>query len=293
MGAAAILRLRLRLIAALLVIFSINQCAMIQQIIEEKFTERLYRIHSPHSDIATEAITMPAEIVDRAPTSITTPDPSEPALNYDNYLSICSLLDVRSMINLAQTCKDAAKAVRDSSLLRVSATNPLFAFEESSWINLLILAVIYEFDLPDKFALDGGALMQDQLHLLLFRFLHTSHPQNPIHPAAISFIFKCGCGLDASVPDTQKQWRLSLIRLVYQSLSLPSTISALKRHYESVPPSFTENIVDWLDLLELFAMNPSKTDLIRLRNINHSANHYLHDELEEDFKEIIEEVLQT
>lgn len=291
MGAAGILRL----IAALLVIFSINQCAMIQQIIEKKFTERLYRIHSPNSDIVTEAITMAAEIVDRAPTSITatTPDPSKPTLNYDNYLSICSLLDVRSMINLAQTCKDAAKAVRDSSFLRVSATNPLFAFEESSWINLLILAVIYEFDLPDKFVLDGGALMHDQLHLLLFKFLHTSHPQSPIHPAAISFIYKCGYGLDTSVPGTQKQWRLSLIRLVYHSHSLTSTISALKRHYESVPPSFTENFVDWLDFLELFAMNPSKTDLIRLRNINYSANHYLHDELEEDFREIIEEVLQT
>lgn len=252
-------------------------CAMNLQILEEKFTHRLNQIHTDYFRTIVHQ-TSPLQM-------------SDLPNNYDAYLQICSHLDVRSLINLSQTRKDVSKAVGAFSKYRVSMTNPLFVFDEP-WINVLILAVICEYELPDKFELSGDALMKDQLHLLLFKFLHKS-PQTPFHRAVISFIYKCGCGLDSSVPNTQKQWRLSLIMHVYHSFPLTETISAFKRHFQFVTPSFTENFVDWLDLLELFATNPGKNVLSRLRNTNHSAHHYLHDDLEEDFSQVINEILQS
>ena len=271
------------------------------EIIEEHFINRLNQIYSLSDGTVTIEENSNTPIDDSPEATVSVPTSQvitgtattlmKMPLSTDILFILSSFLDIESLISLASTCKDASLAVRNFSKVRVMKTNPHYTFNVT-WINLLILAIIYEFELPFDF--NFRTHDHDQLYLLLFKFLHCStNVNNQMYRAVMSFIYKSVKSPDANVPMTQKQWRLSLIRHFYQISQLPLTISALQSHYQVISPSFTENFVDWLDLLEFFASNPSRNDLIRLRNVNHSANHYLHDDLEEDFKEIIDEVLRV
>ena len=284
------------------IILNTYQCAFVQVndklgLIEEKFMDRLNRIHQKDKNVL-QPHTITGPVSNNHETTCTTVSPVNPKLglnsfNSDIYFQFLLFLDIRSLVSLSMTCKEAYQVILLFSKCRVSLMDPVYVFEEL-WINLLILAVIYEFKLPNQFKLKDNNALNDQVHLLLFKFLHTSqNVNNQFYHAVITFIYKSVYGVNIPVPLTPKDWRLSLLRHVYGSTPLPLTISTFKSHFQLVPPNFTDNFGDWLDLMELFADNPSRNDLIRLKNTNYSLNHYLHDNLEEDFREIIEELLRV
>lgn len=136
------------------------------------------------------------------------------------------------------------------------------------------------------------SFMVDNCFVLLFIYLHSSRISfDEEYRAKLSSTFKSLFGSTTVMPETQKEFRLSLIRLVNKSIALPSTLEALKNHYETVRPDFTFSLGNWLDTLDVLSKNPSQEDLLQLLNFSHSSNHYAHQQLDEDFVAIIDELL--
>ena len=281
------------LLLASLLILNMNFCAVYNklEIIEEKFLNRLQQIHesgtiepvpeSVESVESTESLVILAVVPENQDATKHSP------LTSDIFFAICGFLDVKSLINLASTCKEASLAVRNFSKCRVSRTNRLYAFD-LPWINLLILSIIYEFELPEK---SFDSTSHDQLYLLLFKFLHLSANVNdPMYRSAISFIFRSIQGLNSVMPVTQKQWRTSIIKYVYLESLLPLALTAFIRHYRSVLPGFTDNFDEWLNMLRFITGKPDRNELIRVRNTRHSRGHYLQEDMDEDFCEVIDEL---
>lgn len=126
---------------------------------------------------------------------------------------------------------------------------------------------------------------------LLFSSLHPGMEECPqFDPNEIPRLI----GSNDVLPVTPKEFRLSLIRRIINSsskFSFPATINQMKKFYQSNIPDFTSNLDNWFDTLELFSKNPSKEDLVQFLNYSHSAGHYGHEEIDEDFVTIIEEIL--
>ena len=276
------------LLLASLLILNMSHCAVYNKlkVIEENFFNRLQQIHGSGS-----IETVPESVESTESSDILAMVPEDQVaikrlpLSSDILFVICGFLDVKSLINFSSTCKEVSIDVCNFSKCRVSRTNRLYAFD-LPWINLLILSIVYEFDLPE---IDSTS--HDQLYLLLFKFLHLSANVNdPMYRSAISFIFRSIQGLNSVSPVTQKQWRKSIIKYSYLESLLPLAITAFIRHYQAVCPGFTENFDEWLNMLEFMANKPDRSELMRIRNIRHSRGHYLQEDMDEDFREIIDEL---
>lgn len=87
-------------------------------------------------------------------------------------------------------------------------------------------------------------------------------------------------GAHVPVPETELNFRLSLIRNALNSMAFPKTITQLKKLFETQLPQFTDNLENWLNTLELFSNSPSEEQLSEMIRNN---------ELSEDFITVIKE----